>query len=424
VLFRSELVPVDYAANPEAARLKINAWADKETNHLIKDIIPDEQPPLLTQDAVLTLVNAIYFKGQWISRFDASETTSRPFFREDGGQVMVPMMKQENRFNYGEDNAVQVLEMPYAGGDLSMMVFLPRGKTELRRVEDSLSEHGMTAWSNALYKQTVEVNLPRFEIISAVRLKQPLIDMGMKDAFTAKEADFSGVGGSPHELFLKFVLHKAFVVVNEAGTEAAATTAVGCFPPGTPVLTESGLRSIEAIQAGTRVHACDLSTGEWVLAEVVECHSLRYEGDVITVSLGRDSIESTGNQPFFVVRGSQLAARPLPRDVTEEEQRGTRLGRWVEARDLREGDVLKNLGGEPTMVSGLHARQSQATRVYWLEIKHHHNCAVHRLGILAHNMKKSLPARFLADHPFLFLVRETQTKSVLFMGRVADPSAK
>jgi hypothetical protein len=245
--------------------------------------------------------------------------------------------------------------------------------------------------------------------------------MGMKEAFDLK-ANFSGMDGTDW-IYIMFFLHKAFVDVNEEGTEAAAATATGCFPAGIEVLTDRGLRPIETVEAGRKVNACDLATGKWTPARTLKRQTFLYEGDMVTIQFDRDSVRATGNQPFYVLRGDRLASRPLPEDVSEKEQNAIGYGRWVEARDLKKGDVLQNKSGE-SVVTGLSSRQEK-TNVYILEVERYHNCAVHRLGILAHNEQKKSkvpePKIFRADHPFLFFIRDNSTGSVLFVGRVSNP---
>ena len=419
--YKTEITPVNYETNNETARMTINAWVEKETNNTIKNLIPNIS--FLPPQTILVLVNAIYFEGQWVSKFEASTTSSMPFYYEKNRQIIVSMMQQTHNFKYGEDDILQVLEMPYAGYDLSMIVLLPKEMDNLRSVEDILSAPSLTEWSKNSYERPVNVYFPRFKVTSEFKLQDVLKAMGMKDAFDFDKANFSGINGKQHYLYLDYVLHKAFVDINEEGTEAASATATGCFPSGTEVLTDGGLRSIETVDPGTKVYACDLATGEWTLANILKRHSLQYEGDMITIIIGHDWIQSTGNQPFYVLRGDQLASRPLPEDVPKEEQRAAKSGRWVEARDLKEGDVLQNKGGEGLIITGLSSQQEK-TQVHWLEIERYHNCAVHRLGILAHNQKRGIkesPIVFRADHPFLFLIRDNLTRSVLFMGRVSNP---
>lgn len=158
----------------------------------------------------------------------------------------------------------------------------------------------------------------------------------------------------------------------------------GCFPAGTEVLTANGHRAIETVEPGTEVYACDLATGEWILARVLKRQSFQWEGDMITIQLGSITIQATGNHPFYVVRGDRLASRPLPQDVPPEEQRMTEYGRWVEARDLKKGDVLKEKSGQGLIITSLSSRHGNNT-VYCLEVENYHNCAVTRKGILVRN---------------------------------------
>jgi len=301
---------------------------------------------------------------------------------------------------------------------------LPREIDDLQHIENTLEMEHMKEWSKNLTEELVAVYLPKFKMTYSVKLNDVLKAMGMKDAFSLG-ANFSGIDGELNQIYIEFFLHKAFVDVNEEGTEAAAATAAGCFPSGTEVHTDRGLRPIETVDAGTKVYACDLATGKWTLASVVERLSVLYEGDMITIHFDQNSIQATGNQPFHVLKGDRLASRPLPQDVPKEEQSTSKLGRWVEARDLKEGDVLQNKNGEGLIITSLSSRQEK-TQVYCLEVERYHNCAVHRLGILTHNGgKKSAepePIIFQADHPFLFLIQDNLTESILFMGRVSNPS--
>lgn len=214
------ITPVDYR-NAEAARQIINSWVEEKTEHKIKDLI---QPGMLNTLTRLVLVNAIYFKGDWASQFDRTLTRNAPFWVAPDEQVKVLMMTQKHEFRYGESNGLQILELPYNGGDLSMIVLLPTKADGLAKLEESMTLENLYIWTRNLWETEVEVFLPRFEMTFPFRLDNTLISMGMVDAFSGK-ADFSGMDGSK-ELYIGAVLHKAFVAVNEEGTEAAAATAV------------------------------------------------------------------------------------------------------------------------------------------------------------------------------------------------------
>lgn len=158
----------------------------------------------------------------------------------------------------------------------------------------------------------------------------------------------------------------------------------GCFPSGTEVLTASGPRAIETVGSGTRVYACDLVTGQWILTKVLKRLSHQYEGDMIAIRIRDVTIQATGNHPFYVLRGDRLASRPPPQDIPREELRMVEHGRWVEARDLKGGDVLQDRRGEGLIVTTVSSRHEKM-QVYNLNVEGYHNYAVHDRGVLVHN---------------------------------------
>ena len=215
------ITPVDYAADQEAARQQINAWVEEKTRDKIKELL---KPPHVTPLTTLILVNAIYFKGNWASQFDPEDTEDGPFYRLAGDAVKAPMMRQTARFGYHELDGLQVLELPYVGGDLSMLILLPQERDGLPALEAALTVDNLALWSQRLYPTKVQLVLPRFKLSGEFDLGETLEAMGMVDAFHGS-ADFSGMTGQ-RDLFISAVVHKAFVDVNEEGTEAAAATAV------------------------------------------------------------------------------------------------------------------------------------------------------------------------------------------------------
>ena len=214
---------LDFRAAPEVARQTINHWVEQKTAGKIVDLIPAGHVDSLTR---LVLTNAIYFNGTWMKTFDPSQTRDVDFFTEDGRAVRVPMMRQDDEgawFYYLETGGLQVLQMPYAGGRLSMMILLPHDQ-DIASLERTLSSEDLNQWRDSLEERRVDVYLPRFKLKANYFLPEILADLGMPTAFS-EMADFTGI--SPDRpLFISQVIHQAYVDVNEQGTEAAAATAV------------------------------------------------------------------------------------------------------------------------------------------------------------------------------------------------------
>jgi len=208
-----EITPVDYKADAEDARRRINTWVENQTNDKIKDLIAEG---FLNAQTRLVLANAIYFKGDWASQFKQEATHPAPFTLIDGTTVDVPMMSQAADFKMARTETVQALELPYESGDLSMIILLPNpGEKPALTSLDDLEFREME----------VMVQLPKFKIETEFYLGKTLSALGMPLAFSGK-ADFSDMDES-HNLSIDEVIHKAFIEVNEEGTEAAAATAVG-----------------------------------------------------------------------------------------------------------------------------------------------------------------------------------------------------
>jgi serpin B len=213
---------VDFAGDAEGARRTINAWVEKQTHDKIKDLL---KPGVLDSMTRLVLTNAIYFKGDWLRQFKKDATREEAFQLGGGKGVKAPLMHQTGTFGYLDGGTFQALEMPYAGKDLSMVVLLPKKVEGLADLEKSLTPDNLAGWLKKLREREVEVALPRFKVTSEFQLKPVLSGLGMPLAFSPGKADFSGIDGS-RKLFITAVVHKAFVEVNEKGTEAAAATGV------------------------------------------------------------------------------------------------------------------------------------------------------------------------------------------------------
>ena len=215
---------VDFAGATEQARQTINGWVEDKTNNKIKNLFPQGS---LTPLFRLVLTNAIYFKGTWVKQFDKNDTRNENFRVSSDKTVKVPMMRiidKDAKFNYAETKNLQILEMPYEGEDLSMLVLLPKND-DITSLEESLTVKNLNDWKSQLKEQRVNVFMPKFTFDTKYFLKENLKEMGMPLAFS-EAADFSGINGTK-SLFIQIVVHQAFVDVNEEGTEAAAATGIG-----------------------------------------------------------------------------------------------------------------------------------------------------------------------------------------------------
>lgn len=215
---------LDFIKETEKSRVTINDWVEDQTNDKIRNLIPKGAVDALTR---LVLTNAIYFKGTWVLQFDENDTKDEDFKTSSGQTVKVPMMKltgDDAEFNYAEADKVQVLELPYDGEDLSMLLILPE-EDDLRNLEKSINTKKLSEWRGVLEKQRVDIYIPKFKFETKYFMAETLKEMGMSDAFVYGAADFSGMDGT-RDLYIDNVIHQAFVEVNEEGTEAAAATAV------------------------------------------------------------------------------------------------------------------------------------------------------------------------------------------------------
>jgi len=257
--FGAELSEVDFKNDVESARLQINSWVAEQTANRITDLIP---PGCLDHMARLVLTNAVYFLGSWDEAFDKDRTHEADFFMSPGNAAKVPMMHQAESFQYGKCESFQVLEMPYKsygivtetvevqgeeceqpcrvdeeGSDFSLVVLLPRPEVDLETVAQQLAAESIQGVPRLGHRE-VRVYLPRFRVDSEFFLGDTLQQLGMHKSFSLNDADFSRMSNDPEGLFISEVLHKAFVEVNEEGTEAAAATGVfmvagcaGATPP-------------------------------------------------------------------------------------------------------------------------------------------------------------------------------------------------
>jgi serpin B len=210
---------LDFVNETEKSRITINDWVSDQTEQRIEDLIPQGE---ITVHTCLVLTNAIYFNAAWEYPFNEDITADGPFYLLDGGQVSVPMMEQMEAFGYAEGEGYEAVELPYDGEELSMVILLPEAGN-FEAFEEGLQAQQVCDIINGLQPAGVTLTMPKFEFDSEFSLKDTLAGMGMPAAFYW--ADFSGMTGT-RDLYISAVLHKAFVSVDEAGTEAAAATAV------------------------------------------------------------------------------------------------------------------------------------------------------------------------------------------------------
>lgn len=228
-MYGADLAPVDFQHASEDARKEINQWVKGQTEGKIPELLAVGVVDSMTK---LVLVNAIYFKGMWEEKFMKQDTTDAPFRLNKKNTKSVKMMYQKKKFFFGyiSDLKCKVLEMPYQGGELSMVILLPEDiedeSTGLKKIEEQITLEKLREWTKRenLENIDVHVKLPRFKIEESYILNSNLGRLGLQDLFNSSKADLSGMSGS-RDLFISKIVHKAFVEVNEEGTEAAAATA-------------------------------------------------------------------------------------------------------------------------------------------------------------------------------------------------------
>ncbi|XP_025079997.1 LOW QUALITY PROTEIN: leukocyte elastase inhibitor-like [Pomacea canaliculata] len=228
--FGADAKTADFQSNAETERKNINTWVSEKTQGKIKDLLPAGSLDSLT---AMVLVQATYFKGFWLDKFDPRRTV-KSYFKGTKGKVEVDMMSQQAKFPYAQCEwlSCSAIELPYARGDgsdrydLSMLILLPDEDDGLAALEASLTASDLAKLRSSMTTSgKVNLKLPRFSMESSLKLKEVLISLGMVSAFSEKHADFTGlVEQLSEDLYLSEVYHKAFVEVNEEGSEAAAAT--------------------------------------------------------------------------------------------------------------------------------------------------------------------------------------------------------
>lgn len=226
--YAADLLPLDFQKQPEPSRIIINEWVQQQTNDKIKDLLPKGS---IDADTELVLTNAIYFKAKWAEPFKKDLTKEDSFFMTAAQKKSIPFMHLTSHFRYGENADMQFLEMNYQGSDLAMDILLPKNGTELSSIEKKISASVLEELHGKSSNEMVQVSIPKFKMESSMSLKETLMAMGMSLAFDEAKANFHGMRKIllGKNLSISRVEHKAFVDIDEEGTEAAAATAVVMF---------------------------------------------------------------------------------------------------------------------------------------------------------------------------------------------------
>ncbi|KAM5294790.1 antithrombin-III [Glossophaga mutica] len=225
LVYGAKLQPLDFKENAELSRATINQWISNKTEGRITDVIP---PEAIDEFTVLVLVNTIYFKGLWKSKFSPENTRKEPFFKFDRESCSASMMYQEGRFRFRRvAEGTQVLELPFKGDDITMVLILPTLEKGLAKVEQELSPEVLQEWLDELVETMLVVHMPRFRIEDSFSVKEQLQDMGLVDLFSPDKSRLPGiVAEGRDDLYVSDAFHKAFLEVNEEGSEAAASTSI------------------------------------------------------------------------------------------------------------------------------------------------------------------------------------------------------
>jgi serpin B len=215
--------PVDFKSNPESVRATINQWVEKQTNDKIQNLLG---PGTITPLTRLILTNAIYFKAAWADQFGKNFTENKDFHLSAAKTIQAPTMRNSGHYYYFKGPSFQALQLPYEKDEVSMLILLPDNADGLPALERSLTAAHLEKWTSSLaYADEVIVSLPRFKITQQFELSSTLEALGLKAAFNPSAADFSSITGDK-SLSISAAIHKAYIDVDENGTEAAAATAV------------------------------------------------------------------------------------------------------------------------------------------------------------------------------------------------------
>lgn len=220
--YHAPISPLDFLQGSERSRQTLNAWVTEHTAGRVTNLFT---PGTLGRNTRLVLLNAAEFKGRWPQTFASSSTTISPFHLNSGTNVNVALMHQSGRFGYLETRQLQMLSLPYAGEQVDLLLMLPRKPDGLESLERSLTPAKLAAWIDKLRPAEMTVALPEFKVSTSCLLNTNLVAIGMKDAFNADRANFAGIDGATHWLYLNQVRQEVSFAVDEAGTVATTSPA-------------------------------------------------------------------------------------------------------------------------------------------------------------------------------------------------------
>ena len=221
--FQTDLGNVDFISSPEKARQLVNKWVESKTNGKVKDLL---EPGTVSSLTRLVITNAIYFQSNWKYRFDKSLSYRDNFYVSDEKTVQADFMAMKTKVMLSQDADNMAIELPYSAPNLSMIVILPKSRLGISSLERKFSDNLLRKYLNSMKREKVHVYLPKFTLESELQLKDFLSLMGVRDVFDPANADLSGITGYKG-LYVSHAIHKAYVEVNEEGTEAAAATGIG-----------------------------------------------------------------------------------------------------------------------------------------------------------------------------------------------------
>ncbi len=394
--YDGEVQTLDYSSPDQAADV-INSWVAEKTHGRVQDLIDHLDPATR-----MVLTNSMYIKARWANPFDASYTNRwvEPQFQLDDGRIV------ENSMMYTQIEVPRtmlagfdVLEMPFEGGEMSMVFLLPEEGKGAGQLTGEVLVNVHNWLETPRDAELLEVVLPKFQLTVSTELEKLLFDMGMPRAF-GHSADFSSMTDAP--LFIDTVRHKTFLETTEQGIEAGAATSVEmllCFAAGTPILTPDGEKPIEHVKAGDYV----LSRDEYNVHASIEPkrveRTFRGEAELIQVKVGGQFIRVTQQHRFFV------------------KDQG-----WKAAGELQIGDLLATDLCSWRVVEGVSAT-GEVEPVYNLRVADHHTYFVGSaswgFAVWTHNLYGT---GFYANRPFHFLIRDNTSSTFLFLGRIDDPT--